>query len=86
MYLGEPSFPHRLNRDGTVDSICRSCFATIARERDKAELARCEAIHVCEQPIDIGNYKRIATIRLPWAHSDLMSCTGLLAWPHCAMI
>jgi hypothetical protein len=35
----ESRFPHRLNRDGTFDSICRRCFATVASARDEIELA-----------------------------------------------
>lgn len=49
----ESNFPHRLNRDGTIDSICRVCFVTVASVRDEAELAHHEAVHVCIRPIDL---------------------------------
>lgn len=52
---GEPRFPHRLNRDGTFDSICRVCFATVASVVDEAELAHHEAAHVCSRP-DLDKY------------------------------
>src|SRR3569623_1773695 len=41
-------FPHRHNSDGSFDSICRHCVATIATAMDEAELARGEALHECD--------------------------------------
>lgn len=41
-------FPHRHNKDGSYDSICISCYATIASVRNEAELAKLEQDHVCE--------------------------------------
>jgi hypothetical protein len=41
-------FPHRLNKDGTYDSICPFCFVTIACERREENLARFERDHVCD--------------------------------------
>jgi hypothetical protein len=41
-------FPHRHNRDGTVDSICPRCFRTISNRNTEAELARDEFRHICE--------------------------------------
>jgi len=32
-------FPHRHNRDGSHDSICISCYATVASVRNEADLA-----------------------------------------------
>ncbi len=29
-YQADPTFPHRHNRDGIVDSICSECLMTIA--------------------------------------------------------
>jgi hypothetical protein len=40
-------FPHRRDRDGLYDSICPTCFATIARAKPEAEMAELEKAHVC---------------------------------------
>lgn len=41
-------FPHRWNKDGTIDSICRCCFATIGSSTREATLQRIECAHVCD--------------------------------------
>jgi hypothetical protein len=41
-------FIRRDNKDGTVDSVCRNCFVTIATARWKSDLEREESKHVCE--------------------------------------
>ena len=41
-------FPHRHNRDGSHDSICISCYATVASVRDEADLAEHEQGHLCD--------------------------------------
>ena len=47
-------YPHRHNKDGSFDSICLSCFATIATANTEAELAEYDKSHVCtrEMPRD----------------------------------
>jgi len=45
---GITSFAHRVNANGTHDSICRGCFATVASVRDEAELAGHESDHICD--------------------------------------
>jgi hypothetical protein len=50
--LLRPSFPHRLNADGTHDSICARCWTTVATVQHEGELARLESAHVCE-PINL---------------------------------
>lgn len=40
--------PHRHNRDGSVESICITCFATIARAGDEAALTEQEKKHSCD--------------------------------------
>jgi hypothetical protein len=40
-------FPHRLNRDGSYDSICLKCFATIASTRTEIELTSHDKTHIC---------------------------------------
>jgi hypothetical protein len=41
------SYVHRSNRDGSYDSICTGCFATVASARNEAELSMRECTHVC---------------------------------------
>ena len=41
-------FAHRLNLDGSFDSICRKCYRTAVRAESKAELIFYECRHVCE--------------------------------------
>jgi hypothetical protein len=43
-----PHFPHRQNRDGSFDSICTICFATVATVIGESELARHEEAHICD--------------------------------------
>lgn len=44
----KPSFPHRRNVDGTHDSICTMCLATVATVQHELELTRYESVHICE--------------------------------------
>lgn len=44
-----PVLPHRHNRDGTFDSICSRCFATIATEGSGVELKKAEDVHICHR-------------------------------------
>jgi hypothetical protein len=41
-------FPHRRNADGTYDSICNRCFATVASGAVETDLIQFEVRHVCE--------------------------------------
>jgi hypothetical protein len=45
-----PAFPHRRNHDGTFDSICFRCFATVAKEKNEVELKKSEEAHECSGP------------------------------------
>ena len=40
-------FPHRLNYDGSYDSICKTCFMTVASGLSEAALAEGERDHKC---------------------------------------
>jgi hypothetical protein len=40
-------FPHRRNKDGSFDSICLKCFATIASHMTQEELDECDKNHTC---------------------------------------
>jgi|HubBroStandDraft_1064217.scaffolds.fasta_scaffold2404279_1 hypothetical protein len=57
-----PVFPHRHNPDGTIDSICTRCFATVATEARESDLKKAEDAHVCSE-LDL--------MRLSWPTNDL---------------
>jgi hypothetical protein len=44
-------FVHRFNADGTIDSICRQCFVTVATARRESELLSQENDHICEPDV-----------------------------------
>jgi hypothetical protein len=43
-----PGFVHRSNPDGTIDSICRQCFATVCTSIREDQLECAEKDHVCD--------------------------------------
>jgi hypothetical protein len=50
-------YVHRSNEDGSYDSICVVCYATVASARDETELNSHEHTHVCipNWPYRAGN-------------------------------
>jgi hypothetical protein len=42
-----PFFPHRRNKDGSFNSICLKCFATVASNMTEEELVHQDKNHVC---------------------------------------
>ena len=44
----DSQFVHRANGDGTFDSICRECIATVAAAKREAELEAAEQDHICD--------------------------------------
>jgi hypothetical protein len=42
------AFVRRINRDSTIDSICLSCYQTVATAKDEAELTIADEQHVCK--------------------------------------
>lgn len=44
----DSGYPHRLNRDGSYDSICPKCFITIHSSMREEDLVEPEENHVCE--------------------------------------
>ena len=44
-----PFFPHRQNRDGSIDSICPRCLATVASAATVTELHTYEKQHNCDE-------------------------------------
>ena len=51
-------FPHRINSDGTIDSICDQCFATVGISASDSDLKQLEAAHICE-PARVAYYHQI---------------------------
>jgi hypothetical protein len=54
--LESSRFSHRHNPDGSIDSICRSCFVTVATATAEGALAAYERAHVCN-PWMLEHYK-----------------------------
>ena len=50
-YMRSTGFAYRKNADGTIDSICLSCFLTAAKARSVEELAVAEKSHECDETI-----------------------------------
>ena len=68
-----PKFVHRRNQDGTLDSICRECFITVATSRREVDLERSERTHACD-PWTVDRFKKLAKpdpgpFELPWRAS-----------------
>jgi hypothetical protein len=51
-------FVHRVNDDGTIDSICRQCFVTVATATSASVLEGEERKHNCE-PWRLDWYKKL---------------------------
>jgi hypothetical protein len=45
---GAGEFAHRVNLDGTIDSICLYCFRTVATSHDESALLSHQAQHICD--------------------------------------
>lgn len=46
--MKQPKFAHRSRVDGTVDSICLSCYQTVAATTKESDRDAQEAGHQCE--------------------------------------
>ncbi len=42
-------FAHRRNRDASFDSICTTCYQTVASADSESELIHVEERHACDQ-------------------------------------
>jgi hypothetical protein len=40
-------YPHRRNSDGSFDSICLNCFATLANATTESDLLEYDQRHIC---------------------------------------
>jgi hypothetical protein len=47
-YQAKPTFRHRHNRDGVIDSICCECLLTVASASIEFGLTPREETHVCD--------------------------------------
>jgi hypothetical protein len=45
--MSSSQFYHRVNSDGTIDAICRSCFLTAATVENETDLQELEMAHRC---------------------------------------
>jgi hypothetical protein len=61
--LLRPSFPHRHNADGSHNSICTVCLATVATVQTECELVSHESAHVCE-PVNLYRASQVLLPRL----------------------
>jgi hypothetical protein len=59
MISRETAFEHRENCDGTIDSICRKCFATVGRSVREMELEQAERDHICDPDL-LERWNRLA--------------------------
>ena len=50
-------FPHRSNKDGTIDSICPGCFVTVGTATWEADLENLEPDHICD-PEKVRHFQR----------------------------
>jgi hypothetical protein len=53
-------FAHRINGNGTVDSICLHCFGTVASLPMEIHLEQQEAAHACWQLVESTEMKSAA--------------------------
>jgi hypothetical protein len=58
------TFPHLRNPDGSYDSICRACYATVARVKNECELKYYESRHKCDL---LAMYQSLAPALKPTA-------------------
>ena len=53
----DPDFVRRSNPNGTTDSICKSCFLTVATAMWEADLDSAERQHTCD-PFRLSSLKK----------------------------
>ena len=71
MVLSPTLYAHRRNEAGSYDSICRMCFAAVARSKPEAELESYEKAHTCESSFlaDRGHLHQAESLRYSAAGS-----------------
>ena len=58
-HYGTSHYAHRRNYDGTLDSVCKLCYLTVARAYRETDLSHLEVRHIC-QPVERRRSTRIA--------------------------
>lgn len=56
--LSPPTFTHRQNRDGTIESICHACFVTVRTSFWESELEQAEKSHACDPKL-LAHWERM---------------------------
>ena len=55
MPMKSRTFAHRYTEDDLIESICMTCFLTVARSQTEQEMQRNEAKHVCQpEPLPLA--------------------------------
>jgi hypothetical protein len=50
-----PTFAHRYTEDDLIESICMTCFLTVARSQNEQEMRKNEGGHACEpEPLPLA--------------------------------
>jgi hypothetical protein len=70
---------HRRNHDGSFDTICTVCFATIARSKNEAALGEYEGNHVCDVSVLAG--REVSLLRAPRTGISLVPRPADMALP-----
>jgi hypothetical protein len=51
------TFAHRYTENDLIESICMTCFLTIAYSRDEQEMLQNEARHLCKpKPLPVASH------------------------------
>jgi hypothetical protein len=65
-YLLRNGFAHRRNKDGTTDSTCLFCYASVASHTNESALSGAEAIHNCWQPDELTRNQSMHRPNVAW--------------------
>jgi hypothetical protein len=68
-----PFYPHRHNKNGTYDSICLKCFATVATAQTEPELAFYNRRHICDPLLLAERHLFVSPHSKQSTSSDLMA-------------
>lgn len=60
-----PEFTHRINKDGSIQSYCSQCFATVSDAGDPKQLQSAEREHRCDSRLVemVEKYRSISRLR-----------------------
>jgi hypothetical protein len=57
------NFAHRYAESGEIESICLSCFASIAGAKGTDEMVRNEGQHACEEQSSLSEFTKLIRVR-----------------------